>query len=361
MSPSCGISAGYANNDPAKLVEEFILRERRGDFLAPNGWLSQAVRCPQKLQPADAIPVIESADIVASAYPKRDIFQARIAYRIVGEILETAQGREFKKLAPLTSEEMFTVEKTDFGWRIVEPVKTHVSAVGAVRKQGVTAKASRQLARIVLAPSSLGAEKLATAWQSYIDKASTPTAEQLLWLLSTSKRELKKLRPLGSELLVLRQRLERRDATAAQVVLALISSVPAVHFRPTLLQMMSGLIRLEPRFFLDSIREAQENIPVKMVHDIVLYYDQHSPGRGTRGYSCELQRRSNALASLAECAGDPVHTYILTLLNSQKAAGQCKNTLSAHNTSHARQPDSSGKSTQAQNSGLAGTAARDGA
>jgi len=46
MASSCGIDTRYAHESGDRLLEGFILRERRGELLAPTPWLTQALRCP---------------------------------------------------------------------------------------------------------------------------------------------------------------------------------------------------------------------------------------------------------------------------------------------------------------------------
>jgi hypothetical protein len=151
----CGVIKEDLHLAPKALIEEFVRRDREGEFLRTSPWLSRAVLCPEHMGGPDTFK-IASKWTIKELSPNR--FHVR--YSIEGQV-ESAQidGKTYSvfhaKKEQLTEE--YRIIQTPWGWKSESPwsdskVTPHV-AVQATQKS--TAPFDAQSMRLIRDMQSL--------------------------------------------------------------------------------------------------------------------------------------------------------------------------------------------------------------
>ncbi len=293
-SPSCGIIQEQAFSDPRKLIEDFVLRDRRGEFLNGSTWLAKAVLCPKKLGTSESISVIESVRVVDLKQGTPESARSQVLYQVVGSLTRIENGWKLEKQVRHTVKQAIEAQRTDFGWRLIAPQYAFVSVITSSGLKGLALPINRLLVGIALTPSRWGEDKLLTAWQVYIDRGTTSTAAQLLHLLKTIPNPSEQLTPSTTEILLIKQRMQKKDPNALHVALALVPLGSPWSRHAQLMSTLVALIKTDPKFFIEAAAIRHKQLSLKTLSQVVLYSETTVSAQET---NAELLRRRDALAS----------------------------------------------------------------
>lgn len=110
--PDCDTEQYGLQLTPPQLIEEFLRREYRGDFLKADEWLGWAMECPN----ADDSP---ESTLIVSDYAVKPLGQNKfeVTYQIEGQANFTSQGVVFAP-RPRSLVKHYRCVATPWGWKI---------------------------------------------------------------------------------------------------------------------------------------------------------------------------------------------------------------------------------------------------
>ena len=109
---------------PSNLVNEYVKRDAKGDFLQTNEWWNKAVVCPACMGGPDTFTVISSYEI-----KKINEMEFSVIYQTEGEI----SGQNFTQKKK-TEKQSFTVVKTEWGFKLNNKAYQMVYADAAMER-----------------------------------------------------------------------------------------------------------------------------------------------------------------------------------------------------------------------------------
>jgi hypothetical protein len=118
--PSCQFSKNMGHPDPTELLNDFLSRDFRGEFLTADSWLDTAELCPGHEMGAEASQVVKSFEIKHSLITEKRA-EYEVAYESLGRFEQTKEnGKPVFAFAPTASLQTrkFLLVKTGYGWRL---------------------------------------------------------------------------------------------------------------------------------------------------------------------------------------------------------------------------------------------------
>lgn len=142
---SCEFQRVHAHPDAMALVREYVRRDFNGEFTSASQWFNGALLCPGHVPGWDVATIVASYSI-GVARPGKGALSIPVTYRILGTTWFDSQIAEDVRRETVT----FVLEKTPFGWRIVEPQQNqHVSPQTLLNAPEFSKEGRRRLQRLI--------------------------------------------------------------------------------------------------------------------------------------------------------------------------------------------------------------------
>ena len=126
--PTCGFIKVAAHPDPARLIEEFVARDARGEFTRASAWFNGAVDCPGHEPGPDEAAVVTAHEMRMVARGP-DTAAAIVTWQRIGY----ASGDRQRRAIGVEIDTLRAV-RTPFGWRVASPaLNPHVPSPAASR------------------------------------------------------------------------------------------------------------------------------------------------------------------------------------------------------------------------------------
>jgi hypothetical protein len=114
----CALVAQKLHPAPRRLLEEFLERDARGEFLSANAWDAGAHSCPGREAGWDAATVITSYQL-DSLRLTPDAARYLVTYHVYGPLSDDSMGG--LSVTPGVEIDTFLLLRTAYGWRIDSP------------------------------------------------------------------------------------------------------------------------------------------------------------------------------------------------------------------------------------------------
>jgi hypothetical protein len=112
----CEILKKYTNDDGERLLNEYIKRDARGDFLKTDQWIDTAVECPNFVPGPDEFVLVRDFKI-GQIKTSENRVQMKVRYYKIGKLSQNSSG-SFLILDTTSFEVNVVAIRTDYGWRI---------------------------------------------------------------------------------------------------------------------------------------------------------------------------------------------------------------------------------------------------